>query len=125
MNAKTALSIFAAIVVYMASLPAAAQESMGLELPRQTRDEIISVELQNANIHSALRIFAELAGVNIVSFRGVSGKVKNFHLQDVPLKQAFALLLRTQGLYASSEGSIVIVYPLEEYLKDSRERVKR
>ena len=81
----------------------------------------ISLDLEDADIQSAMRIIAEVSGFNIVLHPNVVGKV-TLRLRNVPWEQAFELLLRDKGLYKVREGNVIIVYPLRLYIDDARKR---
>ena len=73
----------------------------------------ISLDLQNASIHSALRIIAEVSDLNIVVHPEVHGEI-TLHLKNVPWDQALRLILRSKGLYQVREGNVMIVAPLDK-----------
>ena len=82
----------------------------------------ISIDLVEANIHSVLRIFSEVTNTNIVAHPDVNGKVQRLRLIEVPVDQAFEVVLRTYELYAVDEGNVTIVYPIQTYIKDALKR---
>ena len=63
----------------------------------------ISLDLVDADIHSVLRLIAEVADVNIIASDAVSGTV-TVRLVDVPWDQALAAILSAKGLGAQSFG---------------------
>jgi len=91
----------------------------------ESRVPIISIRLEDTDIRSALRAFAEILGRNIAAHRSVHGRVRALYLIDVPADQAFDLLLRTEKLQAVSEGGVLVVYPLGELLAVSSHRSEK
>lgn len=72
----------------------------------------VSLDLHDTDVDNALRIIAEVSGMNIVIHPAVSGKL-TLRLVDVPWDHAFQLILRLKGLYSVTEGNILIVAPVE------------
>ena len=70
----------------------------------------ISLDLENADIHSVIRMIAEVSGRNFIVSDGVQGKV-TARLDDVPWDQALQAVLWSQGLAAQDLGSVVLVGP--------------
>ena len=72
----------------------------------------ISMDLQDADIHSVLRLVAATAGVNIVASDGVQGKI-TVRLEDVPWDQALSAILATHNLVAVTYGpNLLVVEPI-------------
>lgn len=93
-----------------ADLSAQDQSGSSIKLDVQA---VISLDIQDASLHQVLGIFAEAMKTNIVTYQGVTGRVRELRLRDVPTEQAFQLILRLHDLYAVKEGNVIIVYPLE------------
>ena len=83
---------------------------------------LISLDLQDADIDSALRIIAEVSNLNIVAGDGVSGKV-TLKLVDVPWDQALEVILKSQGLDKVLKGNVLRVAPVDK-LREERESFK-
>lgn len=83
---------------------------------------LISLDLQDADIDSALRIIAEVSNLNIVAGDGVSGKV-TLKLVDVPWDQALEVILKSHGLDKVLQGNVLRVAPVDK-LKAERESFK-
>lgn len=64
----------------------------------------VSLDLQDADIHSVLRLFAEVSGLNFVASDAVQGTV-TLYLTDVPWDQALAVILHSKGLGAQLHGA--------------------
>jgi type IV pilus assembly protein PilQ len=84
---------------------------------------LISLDLQDADIDSALRIIAEVSNLNIVAGDGVVGKV-TLKLVDVPWDQALEVILKSQGLDKVLEGNVLRVAPVDK-LRTERESFKQ
>lgn len=74
--------------------------------PVSVMDRPISVDLENADILSVLRLLSEYAAVNIVAGKDVAGTV-TVRLHNVPWHHAFEIILRAAG-YAYREDPGVI-----------------
>jgi type IV pilus assembly protein PilQ len=83
------------------------------------RQRAISLSFENADLHTVLRTFARLGGVNIVSSEAVSGRV-TLDLRAVPWEQAFETLLRVHGLTSVEEEGIIGVMTMEESEQQTR-----
>lgn len=88
-----------------------AEEAPGLGGYRFTGRRM-SIDLQEADIHTVLRFISEVAGINIVASDGVSGKV-TVRLKDVPWDEALASVLTSKGYGAQRFGEILRIAPLE------------
>jgi type IV pilus assembly protein PilQ len=84
---------------------------------------LISLDLQDADIDSALRIIAEVSNLNIVAGDGVTGKV-TLKLVDVPWDQALDVILKNHGLDKVLEGNVLRVAAVDK-LKQERELFKQ
>ncbi len=84
---------------------------------------LISLDLQDADIDSALRIIAEVSNLNIVAGDGVTGKV-TLKLVDVPWDQALDVILKSHGLDKVVEGNVMRVASIDK-LRAERESLKQ
>lgn len=71
----------------------------------------MNLSLQDADIHHAIRLIADVADLNIVIADEVSGTV-TVELKDVPWTDALTAVLMSKGLVAAPVGEIVFVQPL-------------
>lgn len=85
--------------------------------------KLISLDLQDADIDSALRIIAEVSNLNIVATDGVTGKV-TLKLVDVPWDQALDVILKSNGLDKVVEGNVMRVAPIDK-LRQERAALKQ
>ena len=88
----------------------AAQTAPAPVLPSTHRT--VSLDLQDADIHGVLRLFAEVSGLNFVASDDVQGTV-TVYLTDVPWDQALAVILHSKGLGAQRYGTrLMTIAPL-------------
>jgi type IV pilus assembly protein PilQ len=87
----------------MNSRPASASRSSGKRM---------SIDLQEADIHTVFRFIADFADINIITSDDVDGKV-TVRLKDVPWDEALGAVLQAKGLGAEQYGNIIRVAPLE------------
>jgi type IV pilus assembly protein PilQ len=73
----------------------------------------IDIELQDAEIKSVLRLFAEIGRVNIIPRKGVSGRV-TASLRNIPWDDALRAILRAHRLGMIWQGNVIYVAPVEE-----------
>ena len=81
----------------------------------------ISLDFQDANIKSVLRLLGELAGVNIVSGDDVKGNV-TIQMKNVPWDQALDTILAITGLGKKQADNVITVMTLEKIKKDEANR---
>lgn len=81
--------------------------------------ELISVNFNQAEIHSVFRILAMKGGVNIVAGPEISGEV-TIQLNNVPWQSALDTIVRIHGFTYEKEGNIYYVLT-PEALKQRRE----
>lgn len=72
----------------------------------------MSIDLQEADIHTVFRFIADFGEVNIVTSDDVKGTV-TIRLKDVPWDEALAAVLQAKGLGAQQMGDIIRVAPIE------------
>ncbi len=80
-------------------------------------DKLITIDFQDANIRSVLRLLAEEGNVNIVSSDDVKGSI-TLTLKRIPWQQAFDTVLDLNGLGQSVEGNVIVVKPLDRMRKE-------
>jgi type II secretory pathway component GspD/PulD (secretin) len=119
------LLVFA--VLNLSVFPSFAQEQTEriarLILPEFERDHIknpdfpdinISLELRDMEIVEALKFIANKAGLNIIPTKEVIGRV-SLVVSDVPVKDVFDIILRSNNLAYEKKGSIYVVMSESEY----------
>ncbi|MGC4117059.1 MAG: secretin N-terminal domain-containing protein [Myxococcales bacterium] len=85
--------------------------------------KLISVELNNADIHSAIRIVAEVSRLNFVVDEQVSGKV-TLKLRNVPWEDALTAILRSKDLGQERAGTIVRIAPNRKLLEEKETAIR-
>ena len=78
----------------------------------QSKEQKISVDLQQADIQSVVRFFSRVSGRNIIVTDNVQGKI-TMRVQDVYWHEAFAAVLWAQGLAAVPVGEITVVQKIK------------
>jgi type IV pilus assembly protein PilQ len=81
----------------------------------------VSLELHNADVHTVLRLFADVGRFNLVTSEDVSGKV-TLRLRAVPWDEAFRVVLASKGLGLERVGEIVRVAPLGRLAEEAEAR---
>ncbi len=95
----------------VALLPADVQQ-----VPAKGMDEMVSLDLRSTEATDALKYLATKGGLNISISKNVAGRV-NLFLTDVPLRDAFDLILRSNELAYDKQGNVYNVMTEEEYRK--------
>lgn len=70
----------------------------------------INLSLQEADIHHAIRLIADVSELNFVISDSVSGTI-SVELVDVPWTDALAVILMTKSLVAQPIGEVMFVQP--------------
>ena len=81
----------------------------------------ISLDFQDANIKTVLRLLSEVGGVTIVSGDDVKGNV-TVYMKKVPWNQALDTILDVQGLVKKQMGDVISVVTVEKMKKDEADR---
>lgn len=74
----------------------------------------ISLDLLNIEVADALKFLSMKTGTNMISTKGVTGRV-TLMVQNIPVKDVFDIMLRSNGLAYSKEGEIYNIMTDEEY----------
>jgi len=119
----------AAALVLLFALSAVAQEQGGFISPESTTyseeqyfGKKISLDFQDADIKSVLRIISEVSGLNIVAGDDVTGKI-TIKLTNVPWDQALEVILRTKKLAIEREGTIIRVAPTQTLVLERQQEL--
>jgi type IV pilus secretin PilQ/predicted competence protein len=83
----------------------------------------ISMDFEDTDLRSVLRVFSETSGLNIIIDPAVQGRV-NMVLNDVPWDQAMETILRANKLGYTVEGTIVRIAPLSVLADEQSEQRK-
>ncbi len=81
----------------------------------------ISIDFQDADIKSVLRLLAEYGNMSIVSGDDVKGNV-TLSMKNVPWEQALDAILDIHGLTKKQMGDVISVLTLERKKKDERDK---
>jgi type IV pilus assembly protein PilQ len=87
----------------------------------QEKEKRISLDFQDADIKSVLRLLSEIGGVNIVSGDDVKGNV-TLSMKNVPWDQALDSILDINGLTKKHMGDVISVMTLERKKKDESDK---
>ncbi|HUN56182.1 MAG TPA: secretin and TonB N-terminal domain-containing protein [Smithella sp.] len=89
---------------------------------KKGKDRIISLDFQDADIKSVLRLMAEYGDISIVSGDDVKGTV-TLTMKNVPWEQALDTILDTNGLAKKQMGNVISVLTLTRKKQDEMDRV--
>ncbi|MEC9465321.1 MAG: AMIN domain-containing protein [Myxococcota bacterium] len=93
---------------------AAEAAAVARAVPKQTRakkkKKRISLDLQDAEVVSVLRLLSEVSGENIIASDAVSGTV-TLRLRNVPWDQALDTILKTKGFARVRQNNIIRIAP--------------
>ena len=81
--------------------------------PRQDNPERFALQIQDAELTEVLKMLGQLAGLNILTSKGVTGTV-TANLNDVNVEQALTAILRSHGYVHQREDGFVFVMTAEE-----------
>ncbi|MFH0925421.1 MAG: type IV pilus secretin PilQ [bacterium] len=87
--------------------------------------EKISLDFQDADINSVLRIISDLSNRNLVIDQDVKGKVNIRLAKPIPWDQALDIILRTNGLGKEIEGDIMRIARLDTLNKEKQKDMDR
>jgi type IV pilus assembly protein PilQ len=83
----------------------------------------ISLDLQDADLVNVMRLFAEVANLNIILAPDVKGKV-TVRMVNVPWDQAMSIILKMNGLGYALEDHILRIAPVAVLAKEDEEELK-
>ncbi|MDP3029126.1 MAG: type IV pilus secretin PilQ [Deltaproteobacteria bacterium] len=79
----------------------------------------MTLDFQNADIHTILRLLAEVSNLNIVAGDDVTGKV-TLKLDKVPWNQVLDVVLAARGLGIIRTGNVIRVAPLARVAEENK-----
>jgi type IV pilus assembly protein PilQ len=94
-----------------------------METFKGSTDRIISIDFQEADIKSVLRLMAEYGNISIVSGDDVKGNV-TLSMKNVPWKQALDTIMELNSLVKTQKDNIIVITTLERKKRDEADRVK-
>jgi type IV pilus assembly protein PilQ len=83
----------------------------------------ISLDLQDADLVNVLRLFGELANLNMILSPDVKGKV-TVRLVNIPWDQAMEIILKMNGLGYSIEDNILRIASMSALAKEADEEIR-
>jgi len=83
----------------------------------------ISMDFEDTDLRSVLRVFSETSGLNIIIDPAVQGRV-NMVLNEVPWDQALETILRANQLTYTVDGTIVRILPLSVYKQEQEQQAE-
>jgi len=124
MMIRPRIIIFLAVAVFLFSFTimaraeeetAQAEEVPLIKLsPEELWNQPVTLDLRDMDVIEALKYLAAKGDLNIISSKNVSGRV-SLSLKDIPLKDIFDLMLRTNGLAYVKQGEVYNVMTEAEY----------
>jgi type IV pilus assembly protein PilQ len=92
-------------------------------ISQRNTDRLITLDFQDADIKTVLRLMAEYGNVSIISGDDVKGKV-TLTIKNTPWEQALDAILDINGLAKKQMGDVISVMTLERKKKDEGDKVK-
>ena len=89
--------------------------------PKRNTDRLITLDFQDADIKTVLRLMAEYGNTSIISGEDVKGKV-TLTIKNTPWEQALDSILDTQGLAKKQMGDVISIMTLDRKKKDEADR---
>ena len=77
-------------------------------------DEVVSLDFKSTDVVDALKYLALKGGLTLSTSKQVSGRV-NLSLTNVPIRDVFELILRSNGLAYVKQGNVYHIMTEEEY----------
>ena len=119
---RSALKLWLAVscgAVLLSAQPARAASGRG-------QSDLISINLQDADVRHVLRLLAEKSRLNFVVAEDVGGKL-TLKLRNVRWSEALKVVLSARSLGMEQEGSIVRIAPLARLQEEAamRERIRK
>jgi type IV pilus assembly protein PilQ len=90
-------------------------------ISQRSTDRLITLDFQDADIKTVLRLLAEYGNTSIISGDDVKGKV-TLTIKNTPWEQALDSILDTQGLAKKQMGNVISVMTVERKKKDEADR---
>ena len=86
-------------------------------------EQIISLDVQEADLHDVLRLIADAVGVNVIAGTDVQGSVTT-RLENVPWNEALDAVLSINGMGYERSGNVIRIAPLEHFAKAREARLR-
>lgn len=97
-------------------------EGVTAKLPERAKysGEKLSLDFQNVEVRSVLKVIADFTGLNIVAADSVSGSI-TIRLKDVPWDHALDIILRAKGLDKRVHGNVIWIEQSDALVKKEEE----
>lgn len=86
----------------------AAQKTKKQQVSQAAQDNLITLDLKDADIRGVLKLLADKSGFNIITDSDISGRT-NIFVKDMPLWDAIDMILKSNNLAYQKKGSTLIV----------------
>ena len=93
------------------------------EVMMNSTDKLVTLDFQDADIKSVLRLMAEYGNMSILSGDDVKGNV-TLTMRNVPWEQALDTILDVNGLAKKKMGNVISVMTLDKKKKDESDKAK-
>ncbi len=93
----------------------------GVKVKKEYSGRKISLDFENAEITSVLRIISDVSGFNVIASDSVKGSI-TMRLEDIPWDQAFDVILQAKNLKSEQIGNVIRVITLDEYQQQISQR---
>ena len=93
------------------------------EVMMNSTDKLVTLDFQDADIKSVLRLMAEYGNMSIVSGDDVKGNV-TLTMRNVPWEQALDTILDVNGLAKKKMGNVISIMTLDKKKKDESDKAK-
>jgi type IV pilus assembly protein PilQ len=107
----------------VAEIEASKAKPIQKETFKRYTNRLISLDFQDSDIRSVLRLMGEYGNISIVSGDDVKGNV-TLSMKNVPWEQALDTILDINGLAKKQMGDVISVMTLERKKKDEADKVK-
>ncbi|MCI0468534.1 MAG: type IV pilus secretin PilQ [Nitrospirae bacterium] len=98
---------------------AAAKKDDFQKLEKPKASKLVSLDFQDADIVSILRLLGDVSGYNLVIHPDVKGKI-TMKLMNVPWEQALEIILKTFNLEKVIEGNVIRVATLKAFQEERK-----
>ena len=99
--------------------PPVKEVEYGRKVRKTYTGQKISLDFQNADIHSLLRLISTVSGINIITSESVTGTL-TMHLEDVPWDQALDVIVQAANLKSEQIGNVMWIITNEEYARQQK-----
>ncbi len=119
----------ASVLLFVANLAVAKDSKLStifdnlIQGKKEYRGSRVTLDLKDADLPNVLRLFADVAGVNMLVTDDVKGRI-TLRLVDVPWDQALDIILTTNNLGMEWVGNVIRISTLERLQKEREAKAK-